>query len=373
LTRDGRRRILVAAVHPRGRAPSQRFRIEQYVDHLAANGFDTDFAPLLREADYATIYGPGGLARKAAITLRGVARRAADVARLRSYDIVFVQREAIQLGTAAFERLAARSRAKLVFDFDDAIWLPNASDANQRLAWLKRPQKTETIVSAADLIFAGNPYLADYAGRFSDRVEVVPTTIDTTLYVPPGLSPKERVCIGWSGSLTTIQHFDLVIPVLRRLRDRYGDRVYFKVIGDPGYRLDELGITGTRWAADTEVADLSEIDVGIMPLPDDEWAKGKCGLKGLQYMALAIATVMSPVGVNCEIIEHGHNGFLATSEDEWFERLSELVESPDLRARLGAAARETVESRYSVESQKGRYVDLFDEVLGAEPPRSPIQ
>jgi glycosyltransferase involved in cell wall biosynthesis len=187
------------------------------------------------------------------------------------------------------------------------------------------------------------------------------------LYAPPKRSSFERVCIGWSGSLTTIQHFDLVIPVLRRLRERYGDRVRFKVIGDAGYRLDDLDITGTAWRADTEVGDLSEIGIGIMPLPDDDWAKGKCGLKGLQYMALEIATVMSPVGVNTEIIDHGRNGFLASTEDEWFERLSELVESADLRARLGAAARETVVSHYSVESQKDRYVDLFEGVLAAAP------
>jgi glycosyltransferase involved in cell wall biosynthesis len=363
LTSDAGRRILVAAVHPTGRAPSQRFRIEQYVDHLAQNGFDTDFAPLLRESDYATVYGSGGAARKAAIALRGVVRRAADLARLRRYDIVFVQREAIQLGTAAFERIAARSGAKLVFDFDDAIWLPNVSDANQRLAWLKRPQKTETIAAAADLVLAGNRYLADYACRFNDAVEIVPTTIDTDDYAPAPRAPGEQVCIGWTGSLTTIQHFELVVPVLRRLRERFGERVRFKVIGDPGYRVEELGIQGQAWSAATEVADLSDIDIGIMPLPDDEWAKGKCGLKGLQYMALEIATVMSPVGVNEEIIDHGRNGFLAASEDDWFERLSELIESQELRKQLGAAARVTVVDRYSVDSQKDRYLELFSELL----------
>jgi glycosyltransferase involved in cell wall biosynthesis len=363
LTSDGRRRILVAAVHPPGRAPSQRFRIEQYVDYLAENGFDTDFAPLFRESDYATVYGSGGAARKAAIALRGVARRAADVARLRRYDIVFVQREAIQLGTAAFERIAARSGAKLVFDFDDAIWLPNVSDANQRLAWLKRPQKTEKLVEIADLVLAGNQYLADYASRFSDHIEIVPTTIDTDLYQPPAKAAADSVCIGWTGSITTIQHFGRVIPVLRRLREKYGDAIRFKVIGDPAYRVDELGIQGLPWRAATEVEDLSDVDIGIMPLPDDEWAKGKCGLKGLQYMALEIATVMSPVGVNEAIIDPGRNGFLAGSDDEWFGRLSELIDSGDLRARLGEAARKTVIERYSVQSQRGRYVELFSELL----------
>lgn len=364
--------MLVAAVHPPGRAPSQRFRIEQYVDYLAENGIETEFAPLLRDSDYATVYGSGAVARKAAIAMRGVARRAADVGRLRSFDIVFVQREAIQLGTAAFERLAARSRAKLVFDFDDAIWLPNASEANRRLAWLKRPQKTGDIIERSDLVLAGNRYLADYASRFSDRVEIVPTTIDTDRYLPPAKAAGDTVCIGWTGSMTTIQHFGRVVPVLHRLREKYGDRVRFKVIGDPTYRVEELGIQGLQWREQTEVQDLSDVDIGIMPLPDDDWARGKCGLKGLQYMALEIATVMSPVGVNEEIIDQGRTGFLAGDDDEWLARLSQLIDSPDLRARLGEAARQTVVERYSVLSQRDRYVELLNRVSRASD-REPAQ
>jgi len=131
------------------------------------------------------------------------------------------------------------------------------------------------------------------------------------------------------------------------------------VIGDGRYRQPELGIQGVDWAAATEVRDLSEFDIGVMPLPDDEWARGKCGLKGLQYMALEIPTVMSPVGVNTEIIEDGRNGFLAAREDEWVEKLANLIESAGLRRELGQAARRTVEERYSVHSQRDRYVALL--------------
>ena len=271
-----------------------------------------------------------------------------------------MQREALQLGTAWFERAAAQSRARLVFDFDDAIWLQNVSDANRRLAWLKRPDKTAELISMSDLVIAGNAHLADYASQFSDAVEVVPTTIDTDAYVRESQIPNgDAICIGWSGSMTTIQHFDLMIPVLRRLREQYGDSVRFKVIGDGRYRHDELGIRGQDWSAETEVRDLSDIDIGVMPLPDDEWARGKCGLKGLQYMALGIPTVMSPVGVNTEIIDDGVNGFLAGDEDEWLTKLTRLIESAELRGNLGREGHETVEQRYSVRSQQERYLSLL--------------
>ena len=359
-----RGRILFASVHPPGRVPSQRFRFEQYVDYLAEHGLETVFSPVLSEAEYAAMYRPGATGRKALIAARGLVRRLRESLSLSDYDIVVVQREAMQLGTAAFEAAAGRSRAKLVFDFDDAIWLADVSPANRRFAWLKRPEKVAKIISASDLVLAGNAYLADYARQFNRSVRILPTTIDTDEYRPiePG-GATGRVCIGWTGSVTTIKHFSLAVPALRRVKERFGERVYFKVIGDPDYRNEELDVEGVPWRAETEVADLSEVDIGIMPLPDDAWSRGKCGLKGLQYMGLALPTIMSPVGVNEEIIADGENGYLASSEDEWVEKLERLVESADLRRQLGKAARETVVQRYSVESHRGEYLAALGGLL----------
>jgi glycosyltransferase involved in cell wall biosynthesis len=352
--------VLFAAVHPPGRVPSQRFRYEQYVDYLADHGLRTTFAPVLRPGDYATVYGERQYVRKGLIAAQELIRRSRHLRRLDGYDIVFVQREAVQLGTGWFERAVSRSRARLVFDFDDAIWLQNASAANRRLAWLKNPEKTAELISMSDLVIAGNAYLADYAQDFNSAVEVVPTTIDTDAYVRERQTANgQPICIGWSGSMTTIQHFELMVPVLRRLKESHGDAVRFKVIGDGRYRNDELGIHGQDWSAASEVGDLSEFDIGVMPLPDDEWARGKCGLKGLQYMALEIPTIMSPVGVNSEIIDDGTNGFLAAREDEWVSKLTTLIESAELRNQLGREARTTVEQRYSLRSQRDRYVSLL--------------
>jgi glycosyltransferase involved in cell wall biosynthesis len=356
--------ILFVAVHPPGRVPSQRFRFEQYVDFLAEEGFVTTFSSLMRPRDYGIVYDSARHVRKALIAGRGLVRRLGDLASAAKYDIVFVQREAIQLGTALFEDAFRRSGARLVFDFDDAIWLPNASEANRRLAWLKRPGKTAKIISLADAVFAGNAYLEAYARRLNPQTKLIPTTIDTGLYVkddPP--RDRERVCIGWSGSPTTVEHLRLLIPVLRRIRRRFGHRVYFKVIGDGRFRSMELDICGIDWNPRTEIEDLREFDIGLMPLPHDEWAKGKCGLKGLQYMALGTPAAMSPVGVNTEIIDDGRNGVLADSDDEWVEKLSRLIESPVLRRDLGRAARDTVVARYSVESQKWRYLEYLNQVL----------
>lgn len=361
-------RVLFLSVHRPGRSPSQRFRFEQYVDWLRDQGWHCTHSWLLDADDDSVFYGRGALNRKMLVGLKAGWRRVWEIVsgEYGRYDIAFVQREAFFAGPAFVERAAQRQGAKLVFDLDDAIWIPQVSDANRSLGFLKRPGKVDDILARADLVFAGNPWLANHARALNARVEIVPTTIDTDEYHPAsGASPaRGRVCIGWSGSFSTIQHFKLALPVLRRVRDRFGDAVCFKVIGDAGFSEPELGIAGTPWRKETELDDLREIDIGLMPLPDDEWARGKCGLKGLQYMALGIPTLMSPVGVNAEIITNGLSGFLPRSDDEWFEAVARLIVDAQLRERIGMAGRAVVERRYSVRSWREPYRQLLMRVAG---------
>lgn len=351
------------AAHRPGRSPSQRFRYEQFLPFLHERGFECDSSWILSEADDARFYRRGHWGGKLRIFLKSAVTRLEDVRRASSYDIVFVQREAFMTGSSWFEERFARSGAKLVFDFDDAIWRFDVSDANRALGWLKKPGKTARIIAASHCVIAGNAYLADYARRFNPAVHVIPSTVDTDEYRPPPPRDPDVVCIGWSGSATTLRHFELALPALAELRRRFGARVAFRVMGDGVYRNDALGVEGVRWSAATEVQQLARFDVGIMPLPDDEWSKGKCGMKGLQYMALAVPTVMSPVGVNPEIIDDGRNGFLAATTGEWVAKLAALVESAGLRRKLGEAGRRTVVERYSVASQRGRLVDVLRGVL----------
>jgi glycosyltransferase involved in cell wall biosynthesis len=360
------RRILFVSAHPRGFAPSQRFRFEQYVDFLAEHGFETTFSPVVRAREYPLLYAPGNIGRKAVIFGRGFATRVLQSLHRTDADVVIVQREAIQLGTTVLESALARSPAKLIFDFDDAIWLPDASPANRRMRWLKRPGKVPRLIRLADQVWAGNEYLADYARRFSADVHLVPTTVDTDRHRPRSQRGSEGpVCLGWTGSPSTVKHFELIVPVLLRLRERFRERITFKVIGDASYRQQDLGINGTEWREASEIEDLSCIDIGLMPLPDDEWAKGKCGLKALQFMAMQLPVVASPVGVNTDIVDDAVNGFLARTDDGWFERLSALIESAELRREIGHAARETVVARYSVASQRERYLGLLNGLVGA--------
>jgi glycosyltransferase involved in cell wall biosynthesis len=357
-------KILFIAAHRPGRSPSQRFRFEQYLDYFKQKGFDHELSYLLSASDDKAFYSPGHPFRKLSILLKSAFGRMSDAIKAKKYDIIFIQREAFMTGSVFFEKMLKRSGKKVIFDFDDAIWLLDTSEANKRFEWLKDPGKTSKIIALSDMVIAGNSYLAEYAGKFNDNVRIIPTTIDTEYHKRNGYVKKsDKICIGWTGSLTTIKHFEYAVPVLRRIMEKFGHKITVKVIGDPSYRNEELGIQGVAWDPETEIDELLEMDIGIMPLPDDEWAKGKCGLKGLQYMALELPTIMSPVGVNSEIITDGVNGFLASTEDEWVEKLSALISSAELRSRVGKAARQTVEEKYSVTSQRDKYVQCFMELL----------
>ena len=356
------KKILFVAAHRPDRSPSQRFRFEQYLKFLEDNDYHCHQSFLIKEWHEKKFYNPGNLPHKTYIFLRSFAKRFSEFIRYYNYDIIFVQREAFMTGTIIFERLFKMTNAKLVFDFDDSIWLHDVSEANKKLGWLKSPEKTGKIIAISDLVFAGNEFLAEYARKFNSKVVIIPTTIDTNEYKNIGNNNKS-ICIGWSGSMTTIKHFEHAVPFLSLIKKKYGDKVSFKVIGDNSYRNEELGITSIAWNKEDEIKELSTFDIGIMPLPNDEWAKGKCGLKGLQYMALEIPTIMSPVGVNTEIIQDGVNGFLATSVEEWVNKLSLLIESKELRTKIGKEGRKTVEEKYSVESQKENYLKYFNELI----------
>jgi glycosyltransferase involved in cell wall biosynthesis len=296
--------------------------------------------------------------------INGFFRRRRDISRAKEYDIIFIQREAFMTGSLYFEKQLRKSGKKMVFDFDDAVWLPNVSEGNIKYEWLKDPGKTSRLIAMTDLVIAGNTYLAEYARQFNKNILVLPTTIDTDYHIrKSSFKLKDQVCIGWTGSHTTIQHFERAVPVLKKLREKFRDRIYFKVIGDSTYENKELGVSGLPWKFESEIEDLSEIDIGIMPLPDDDWARGKCGLKGLQYMALEIPCVMSAVGVNSEIVSDGINGFLANTENDWYEKMSLLITDPELRKKIGSESRKTVLEKYSVNSQKDKYLACLKSLL----------
>ena len=244
--------------HRFNRSPGQRYRCEQYIPYLEKAGFECVYSPILiNETEDTDFYSPGKYFIKALLLLKGVWRRTRDVLRAKNFDIIFIYREAFMTGTVLFEKLIHRTGDKIIYDFDDAIWNHDVSEANKKLSFLKRPEKTEEIIALADLVFAGNDYLADYSRNFNKNVAVVPSTIDLEQYKVQEKKNSGKVVIGWSGSYTTIAHFIPVIPVMKKLKEKYGSKVSFTVFGAHHFKNNELGIDGIEWTPQNEVSDIS--------------------------------------------------------------------------------------------------------------------
>ena len=344
-------------------SPGQRFRLEQWEPLLKAKGAEITYSPFETQELREILYKKGKAFLKIQAVLKNMNNRRAEIKSLNDYDLIYVFREAALLGPPWFERKIADSGVPMIFDFDDAVFVPYKSPSNGYLSYLKFPKKTGEICRLSAHVIAGNQYLANYAGKFNENVTIIPTTIDTDKYqVVEKNCESDVVTIGWSGSFSTVQHLDTIRNVFQELAKE--EKFRLRIIGTPTYEISGVDIEAIQWKSETEVEDLEAIDIGVMPLPDEAWSKGKCGLKALQYMALGIPTVCSPVGVNTEIIEDGENGFIANGKDEWIEKLKKLLHSYKLRQELGLAGRKTVEESYSGKSQAPRVFEIFKSAAG---------
>lgn len=339
-------RLGVLALYPHDTAPGQRFRFEQWLPHLRAEGIEVDILPFADQSLVALMGRPGRLAGKLFGMAKGYARRLRHCGTLYRYDAVLIYRAACIAGPALFERLIPFFPRPVLFDFDDAIWMRHTAAANKRFGWLKFPGKTAAICRLSDHVVVGNAYLADYARTHNSNVTVIPSSVDTDTFRPaPRRHLRGPVVIGWTGSSTSQTYLEAFAPVLRSVAAI--PNVELRVHSDRRPDLPGMKAVWRPWSPDTEAEELAAFDIGLMPMPDDPWARGKCAMKALLYMAMGIPAVCSAVGTNLEVIRDGVTGLLPRSDADWVEGLRRLVEDPSLRHRLGVSARRTVEERFS--------------------------
>lgn len=322
---------------------SSRYRVYDYLPWLEAAGIDSTVMP----PDRAAGRGLEGLFHR-----RGEEERILDAAA--ASDVVFVQKRLFSKGL--IYRLKATGRP-LVFDFDDAIFTSPRGDwsffTRGRVAG-----RLSVIMNSARLVIAGNRYLRDYAVRSgANLVEVLPTAIDVSRYGAKKHGEGPPV-LGWIGSSVNHGYLDMLAGALREVSRRF-EGLRLLVVSDRDYCMEGVQVENRRWSEDTEARDILDMDMGLMPLADDAWTRGKCALKALQYMASGIPAVCSPVGANNEVVEDGVDGFLPAGRDEWVSRLSELAGSPEMRAAMGRSGRVKVAGRFSTAASGARLASML--------------
>jgi len=281
--------------------------------------------------------------------------------RVKHCDVLFIQKV---LFPSPIAKLLRRYRHKIIFDFDDAIFtLEKVGNGFFKQVRQRRRQRgLPGMLEAAFCAVVENAYTAEYAGKFCTRVERITGPIDTTRYAPGKRKPEDEVVLGWIGSPTTTAYLDLIREPLEELGRRYA-HVTLCLIGASSFEFDGLPMVTHEWSLNTEVTHLSRFDIGLMPLPEDAFTRGKGGYKLLQYMAMALPVVASPVEINREIVEDGENGFLADHSADWVVSLSRLIEDGDLRRRMGQSGRKKMEQDFSLQQSSQRLVGILQSMV----------
>jgi len=367
-------RALLLSTLPR-EGPSARPRLFAYERHLRARGVESVFAPLLSSGAARRFYrlGPAARASRVAAAAAGAVGRLARLVRAGRFDVVVVHRDLLPRGNGLALRLLERAKVPWVYDFDDAIYLSprdyvdGAEASRGRMAVGKDPHEIEALVAGAAVVLAGNETIAAWARERARDVRVQPTPVDTDVFRPP-LRPgaQGEAVVGWIGSPTAAYCIRSLRAALGRLGHKR--RYTFHVIGAgepvevPGVRCVERA-----WALENDADEYRALAVGLYPLPDNEWTRGKCGYKALAYMASGAVPVVSPVGVSAQIVEHGVRGFHASSDDEWIAHVDRLLGDPELCAEMSVRGRAFVEERYSVRALQEPFAQALIDAAGRRP------
>ncbi|WP_310535262.1 glycosyltransferase family 4 protein [Novosphingobium sp.] len=367
MTSNTTRRMLVICPFPEGCAAQQRLKYEQYFADWRSAGWEIEVSSFLDRKAWDVLYKPGHLLAKAWGTLKGYLRRSRDITRTGRYDLVYVCMWATPFFGPLFERLIrARARA-LVYDIEDNVLSGadgQADNPNPMSRLLKSQSKFLYLIREADHVITSSPFLNETCMGINRAraCTYISSSVDTDRFQPATpYSNDKPVVIGWTGTFSSSVYLDLLRGVFQRLAQKVPFRL--RVIGNFDYELPGVDLEVIRWSAAEEVAQLQALDIGVYPLPIDDWVLGKSGLKAIQYMAFALPCVATEVGTTPMIIQNERNGILVKTEQEWELALERLIAEPTLRRQLGEAARKDAVAKYSLAAIAGQYRAVIESAI----------
>jgi glycosyltransferase involved in cell wall biosynthesis len=360
-----KKRILVLCPFPIGVAAGQRLKYEQYFDDWVDRGFEVTPSPFMGLTLWRVLYKKGHLAKKVIGVLRGHARRTRDLFRIRQYDVVYVFMWVTPIGTSVYERLTRILARRLIYDVEDNVLveqkLAKADNPNPLARLLTGPGKARFLIRRADHVITSSPFLNDLCLESNENraCTYISSSVDTDRFVPANqYSNAKKIVIGWTGTFSSKIYLDLLRDVFLRLSNHADFTL--RVIGNFDYQLPGVNLEVVQWRQETEVADMQAIDIGVYPLPINDWVLGKSGLKAIQYMAFGIPCVATDVGTTPILIRNGENGLLVRSDDEWVDALKRLMRDPALRRKIGEKARQDAVARYSLDAIADEYAEILN-------------
>jgi len=354
-----KKRILVLCPSPQGTNPGQRLKYEQYFSNWEKSGYEVVVSPFQTDRFWKIIYQPGHLVEKVFWTLWGYGRRLFDLFRIPFYDGVYVFLWITPLGPPIMEHIVTKLATHLIYDIDDMVFLGDTSSANSWVSKLKGTKKMALLMKAAEHVVVCTPKLDEYVAQFNSNRTDISSTFDTNRFVAiDDYSAKEVTTIGWTGSHSTMKYLHLLDNVFREVANQR--KIRLVVISNSTYQCKGVDVTNIAWSEVNEINDLHKIDIGVYPIPKEEWVLGKSGCKAITYMSCAIPAIATAFGTNFRVIQNNVDGFLVNSDEEWISTIIKLIDDPELRKQIGKKGREKVINNFSVKANEGKYLAVLN-------------
>jgi glycosyltransferase involved in cell wall biosynthesis len=353
-------------------AAATRFRLAQFVEPLSEHGIHLTISPFLDREQFSGMYTPGGVLGKSFGLMSSVLRRTGELVSAGSYDVILVQREAMFFGPAVFEWLFQNlGRVPMVLDLDDATYLRYVSPVYGR--WgsaLKFFGKTNRLIEHSSLVICGNPFIAEYVESKGTPTAVLPTIVDTSIFHPAEMKANPIPVLGWIGTHSTFPFLAALFPVLERLAEKHRFKLRVVGAGFGDVKVRGVETENLEWNLDREVEDFQSLDIGLYPmsatdLVSSEWLQGKSGFKAIQYLAVGVPFVMSPVGVCAQIGENRRTHLNAVTDEDWYNSLHRLLSDPQLRKSMGDNGRKESLAKHSLEGHAETIARLLRGVVGS--------
>jgi L-malate glycosyltransferase len=364
-SRKSLKKILILCPSPKGTAATQRLKYEQYLSLLEEEGYRFTISSFQTSRFWKIIYKPGRIAEKIFWVIIGYCIRLFDLIRAPFYDAVFVNLWATPVGMPVYENLLFLFNKRVIYDIDDMVFLSGDSQAKGRfIDRLKGKKKPVVLMKKSRFVIVCTPKLEEIALTLNKygNVTDISSTFDTKRFVPvDGYRKNEVTTIGWTGTHSTIPYLQMLTTVLQEVSEQR--KIRLVVIADKEFHMEGVDTSFIRWRAESEVEDLHNFEIGLYPIPMNEWSLGKSSLKALTYMAIGIPAVATAYGTNFRIIEDGVSGMLAKDHADWVNKIIRLIDDPQLREKIGRAGRKRVEEEFSLQANLPKYSKAFKKAV----------
>jgi L-malate glycosyltransferase len=357
------KKILILCPYPKDTTAGQRLKYEQYIADWEAQGIQVDVSSFMSDSFWEIVYQPNKGLAKALKTFQGYLSRITDLFKVPSYDVVYIFMYVTPFGFAGYERIVRLLAKKVIYDLEDNLLLGPVKNGFKDL--IRGVEKTKYLIRTSDSVITSSPKLNDQCLKINKfkNCTYISSSIDTDRYVARNVDTSDRkMTIGWTGTFSTLPYLRLLEDVLRKVYQIIPFKLV--VICDADYELEGVEVESIRWKKETEIEDLQKIDIGVYPLPFNDWVSGKSGLKAIQYMAMSIPSVSTKISTVETFINHNENGMLVVSDQEWIDALVDLLSNPEKRTKLGIAGKATLDARFSKKVIAKQYREIILSVLG---------